>query len=334
MLNAIIRAALQNRLLTVALAALLFVYGTLVVRSLPVDVFPDLNRPTVTIQVEAGGLAPEEVETLVVQPIETAVNGATGVERVRSTAGIGLAQVFVEFGWGTDIYIDRQIVTEKLNAVRERLPVGVEPQLAPISSIMGQIMLVGLASPDGSVGELQLRELADWTLRPRLQSISGVAQVINIGGGVRQYQVQLLPERLANFQVSLSEVREALVKANATTGGGFLDQGDKELLIRGLGRVTGLSDLRDAVITERAGVPITVGDVATVTFGARVKRGDAGINGQPGVIVSIQKQPGASTVDLTTKVSAALEELRPSLPKGVELNTEVFRQANFIETAI
>lgn len=334
MLNAIIRAALNNRLLTISLAALLFVYGTLVVIGLPVDVFPDLNRPTVTIQVEAGGLAPEEVETLVIQPIETAMNGATGVDRVRSTAGIGLAQIFVEFGWGTDIYIDRQIVAEKLNGIRERLPADVEPQMAPIASIMGQIMLIGLVSPDSSVDGLALRELADWTIRPRLQSISGVAQVISIGGGVRQYQVQLRPERLANFHISLTEVRTALEHAQATAGGGFLDQGEQEFLIRGLGRIGSLADLRAAVITERDGLPITIGDVATVTFGARPKRGDAGVNGKPGVIISIQKQPGASTIELTQQVEDALEELRSSLPAGVELNTEVFRQSNFIEHAI
>ncbi|HYE78191.1 MAG TPA: efflux RND transporter permease subunit [bacterium] len=334
MLNAIIRASLEHRLLTLGLASLLVIYGLIALAELPVDVFPDLNRPTVTINVEAGGLAPEEVESLVVRPIETALNGASGVQRVRSSAGIGIAVINVEFGWGTDIYVARQLVTERLAGAEAQLPEGVEAHIAAISSIMGQIMLIGLAAEPGGPDPMALRELADWTIRPALQGVPGVAQVIVMGGEVRQYQVQLLPERMVAHGITLTEVREALEAANATAAGGFLEQGSKELLVRGLGRITALEDLRQAVVAERGGHPITLGQVARVEFGPAQKRGDAGVNGKPGVILVIHKQPGADTVAITERIDHMLDGLAPTLPPGVEIARDLFRQATFIEAAI
>ncbi len=222
MLNRIIEFSLKNRLFVLAGAALLFVYGVFTLIGLPVDVLPDLNRPTVTIFLEAEGLAPEEVETLVNFPVETVLNGAPGVKRVRSNAAVGLGLIFVEFDWGTDIFLDRQIVSEKLQLATERLPAGVTPIMGPISSVMGQIMLIGLQSD--SVSAMELRSLADWTLRPRLLTIPGVAQVIPIGGEVRQYQVLVSPEKLKAFGLSLSDVREALENSNSNTTGGFIQR--------------------------------------------------------------------------------------------------------------
>lgn len=334
MLNAIIRTALQYRLLTVSLAALLLVYGVLVVRALPVDVFPDLNRPVVAIHAEAGGMAPEEVETLILLPLESVLNGATGVQRVRSTAAVGLAQIFVEFGWEMDIYRARQIVAEQLDGVRDRLPPGVEPQLMPITSIMGEILIVGLTSPQGTVDGMALRELADWVIRPRLQSVAGVAQVINIGGGVRQYQVRPDPARLAHYDLTLLDVRAALERANTTAAGGFLEQDAQELIVRGMGRLQSLQELRQAVVTQRDGVPVTIGDVAAIAFGPRQKRGDAGVDGGSGVLLSVQKQPGANTLELTRRVETALREIESALPPDVALHPHLFRQADFISAAI
>ncbi len=334
MLNAIIKWSLQNRLIIVAFAALLLVWGTYTALNLPVDVLPDLNKPTITILTEAGGLAPEEVETLVSFPIETAMNGVPGVERVRSQSGIGLSVIYVEFGWGTDVYRNRQLVTEKLAQAGESLPPGVSPTLAPISSIMGEIMLVSVKSKSGKTDPLDVRTLADWTIRPRLLTIPGIAQVINIGGGVKQYQVLLTPEKLRQFNVTIEEVSAALEKSNSNSTGGFVDAQSQEYLVRNLGRFYSVDELKQTVVAYRGQTAVKVGDVANVEFGARIKRGDAGSNGTPAVIMSIQKQPGASTLELTKKVDDALKELQASLPADVEINAQLFRQANFIETSI
>jgi len=334
MLNAIIRGALQHRVLTLVCALLVVIAGVWVVSGLPVDVFPDLNRPTVTINLEAGGMAPEEVEGLVIRPIETALNGATGVQRLRSTAGIGVGVIHAEFGWGTDIRLARQLVAERLSGVEGQLPDGVETHIAAVTSIMGQIMLIGIASEPGGPDPMALRELADWTLRPALQGISGVAQVSVIGGEVRQYQVQLLPERLRTHQISLSEVRTALESANSTAAGGFLDQGNQEYLVRGLGRINSLADLRHTVVARRGGYPITLDQIANVEFGPQVKRGDAGVNGKPGVILVIQKQPGSDTLAITRTIDATLDALELTMSDGVSLERDLFRQSTFIEAAI
>ncbi|MGI8469964.1 MAG: efflux RND transporter permease subunit [Pyrinomonadaceae bacterium] len=334
MLNAIIKWSLQNRLIVVAFAALLLVWGTYVAYNLPVDVLPDLNKPTVTIMTEAGGLAPEEVETLVSFPIETAMNGVPGVSRVRSQSGIGLSVIYVEFDWGTDVYRNRQLVAEKLSQAKEQLPPDVQPTLAPISSIMGEIMLVSVKSKSGKIDPLDVRTLADWTIRPRLLTIQGVAQVINIGGGVKQYQVLVTPEKLKQFGVTIEEVSSALEKSNSNSTGGFVDAQSQEYLVRNLGRFYSVDELKNTVVAYRNNTAVKVGDVANVEFGAKIKRGDAGSNGTPAVIMSIQKQPGTSTLELTAKVDDALKELQASLPEDIEINAHLFRQANFIETSI
>ena len=332
MLNAIIHFSLRNRLLVVALGALLLVYGSYVLIKLPVDVFPDLNRPTVTIQAEAAGLSPEEVEALVVYPMETALNGATGVERVRSVSAPGLGIVYVEFDWGTDIYIDRQIVAEKLQSIREGLPVGVNPDLGPISSIMGEIMLISISGDSAS--SMDLRTLADWTIKPRLLSIPGVSQVIAIGGDLKQYHVLVSPDKLRQNGITLHQVEEAVGKTNTNSSGGFLVQGYTEAVVRNLGRMQSLEDLASTVVAYKNGQAITLDKVADIEFGTPQKRGSAGANAKPAVILSVKKQPGASTIELTEKVDAAIAELNKGLPKGVTVNPHLFRQASFIDRAI
>ncbi len=334
MLNGIIKWSLDNRLIVVALAALLTVWGSYVALNLPVDVFPDLNKPTITILTEAEGLAPEEVETQVSYPIETVMNGLPGVERVRSVSGVGLSIVYVEFGWGTDVYRNRQLVAEKITEAREQLPDGVSPFLAPISSIMGEIMLLSVTSRDAKSDPLAVRTLADWTIRPRLLTIAGVSQVIPIGGVVKQYQALVSPEKLKQFGVTIEDVTTALEKSNTNSTGGFVDAQSQEYLVRNLGRFYTLDELKQTVVAYRNDTPIRLGDVASVEFGARIKRGDAGTNGVPAVIMSVQKQPGASTIELTEKVEAAIRELQPTLPADIEINTNLFRQSNFIEASI
>jgi CzcA family heavy metal efflux pump len=333
MLDRVILFALKNRMFVLASAVLLLIYGGMVITQLPVDVFPDLNRPTVTVMSEAPGLAPEEVETLVSLPIETTLNGAPGVERVRSTSGIGLSVVTVEFAWGTDIYRDRQLVSEKLQLAAEHLPKGVAPAMGPVSSIMGEIMLLGLESRDGTTSPMEMRTLADWVVRQRLLTIPGVSQVIPIGGGVKQYQVRVNPQRLAALGVTLQQVEQAVGASNENTTGGYLEAQSQEYLIRNLGRLQDPSELLNTVVATHNGIPVLLKEVGSVGIGTLVKRGDGSVNGKPAVILSIQKQPGASTIDLTRRIEAALKELQPSLPKDVQLRP-LFKQANFISAAI
>lgn len=333
MLNHLIAFSLRNRLFVLVASALLLLYGGYVILKLPVDVFPDLNRPTVTILTEAQGLAPEEVETLVNLPMETSLNGAPGVKRVRSNAGIGLSILFVEFDWGMDIYRARQLVQERLQLAAEKLPRGVTPTMGPISSIMGEIMLIGLKSETGVTAPMDIRSLADWTVRQRLLTIAGVSQVIPIGGGVKQYQVLPIPEKLAALGVSLDEVAVAAEKAQNNSAGGFLEVASRESLIRNVGRTTSLDDIANSVVGIRQGIPVRLRDVAEIKFGKQVMRGDAGVNGQPAVILSVQKQPGVDTVTLTRKVETALADIGKTLPPDVKI-FELFKQANFIEAAI
>jgi len=334
MLNKIIAWSLAHRPIVMALAVMIMVYGGITMAGLPVDVLPDLNRPVVTIMTEANGLAPEEVETLVSLPIETAMNGASGVERVRSSSAPGLSIVYVEFGWGTDIYTDRQIVNEKLGQSASQMPAGVTPQLAPISSVMGSIMLVSMSSKTGKTDPLQIRSLADWVVRPRLLSVPGVAQVINIGGGRKQLQVLIDPQKLRQFNVSLNEVTDAVQKSNINTTGGWIEKGGKEYLVRNLGRVVTPEDIAQTAIESRNGVPITVGQVAQVKAGAQLKRGDGSANAKSAVILNIEKQPGANTLQLTEQVDKALDDIGKNLPEDVVINKQIFRQANFIDSAV
>ena len=332
--NVLVTASLRNRLFVLILAAVLVGYGGYELTRLPVDVFPDLNRPTVTLLVEAPGLAPEEVEQLVVYPLETALNGMPGAERLRSASGTGLGVVWIEFGWATDIYLARQQVNERLQLVRSQMPPGVEPQMGPISSIMGEIVQVGLSS-DGRTTPMDLREIADFTLRPRLLAIPGVAQVIPIGGEVRQYQVVPDIAQLNRLAVTHEELERAIKGFGTNTGGGFVDQNRAEYVIRNLGRTTRIEDLRSLVVATRPGQPpILLGQVARVEFGARFRRGDGGVEGKPAVIVSVQKQPGADTVTVTAEVERVVAEAARSLPEGVRADRILFRQAGFIELSV
>lgn len=333
MLNKILEFSLRNRLFIVGMSVILSIYGAYTLTHLPVDVLPDLNRPTVTLLTEAQGLAPEEVETLVTWPLETALNGAPGVKRVRSSSGIGLSVVYVEFEWGQNIYLARQLVQERLQLASEKLPKGVTPILGPVSSIMGEIMLIGISSEGQKTPPMELRSIADWRIRQRLLTVVGISQVIPIGGGVKQYQILPIPERLAAFKVTLTEVLEAAEKAQNNTAGGFLESTNQEALIRNIGRTASIDDIRKAVVISREGSTVLLKDVADIQIGRQVMRGDAGVNGEPAVIVSVQKQPGADTVTLTNEVEKVLEELKRSLPEDVKLKT-LFRQANFISSAI
>jgi CzcA family heavy metal efflux pump len=333
MLDRIIQLALTHRLVVIALAALVLVYGAFVATRLPVDVFPDLNRPTITILTESGGLSPEEVEALVTTPIERSVNGSGQVVRVRSTSAVGLSVVWVELAWDADLVRERQLVVERLQLAKEQLPAGINPVLAPIASIMGEIMLLAVQSDDERTSPLELRSLADWVIRPRLLTQSGVAQVTVMGGGEKQFQVEVDPAKLLAHGVTFEEVERTAAMAQANTTGGFLDRGTAEYLIRNLARVTTPAGLADTAIRREGPVPIRIGDVAEVRIGKAPARGDAGMNGAPAVILAIQKQPGASTVDLTRRLEKDLSQLELSLPPDIHFHT-LFRQATFIEAAI
>ena len=332
MFNFLVNTSLRNRLFVLVAAMILVVYGGLTVQRLPVDVFPDLNKPVITLMTEAEGLAPEEVELLVSFPIETAMNGMPGVTRVRSVSGVGLSIVYVEFDWSTDIWINRQQVAERLSLVREQLPPRVSPQMAPVSSIMGEIMLVAMSSE--SVGPMELRELADWVVRPRLLTIPGVSQVIPIGGEVRQYRVTPNIARMHALDISHEQVVEALQQFGANSGGGYVDQAGREYLIRNIGRTSQLADLAGAPVAWRGSQPIALRQVADVEYAARLKRGDAGSMGKPAVVLSVQKQPGADTAVLTQQVEEALADLQRSMPPGVTADRVQFRQADFIENSV
>ncbi len=332
MFNFLVSASLKNRLFVLAAALLLIGYGSVVLPRLPVDVFPDLNKPLVTLLTEAEGLAPQEVEQLVSYPIETTMNGMPGVTRVRSVSGVGLSIVYVEFDWGTDIYRNRQQVAERLALFGTQLPRGVTPQMGPISSIMGEIMLV--ASSSAGMAPMDVRELADYVIRPQLLTIQGVSQVIPIGGEVRQYRVTPNITAMGALDITADQIEVAIRRFGTNTGGGFVDQQAREYLIRNIGATHRLDDLRNVVVASRSGQPILLRQVADIDFAARVKRGDAGFMGQPAVIVSVQKQPGADTIKLTQHIEATLAELQKTLPAGVTATNIQFRQATFIETSI
>lgn len=334
MLTQLLRFAIDKRLMVLASAALLMGYGIYEATQMNVDVLPDLNRPTVTVITEAHGLSPEEVETLVTFPIETVMNGMTGVQRVRSVSGVGISMVFVEFGWDVPILTARQLVNEKLTLVQESLAEDVSPQMGPVTSIMGEIMLVGVASTDPERPPSDVRSIADWVIRPRLLTVPGVAQVIPIGGGRKQYHVRVDPAKLRAFNVSLAEVEETVAGANQNTTGGFLEKQSQEYVIRNVGRTARMEDLANAVIDVRNGTPITVGEVATVAPGVQVKRGEGSVNAEPAVVLNVQKQPGQDTIALTQNLVAALDELRGALPPDIVIQDDLFRQEHFIRNSI
>ena len=326
--------SLANRLLVIIASLVLMAYGAFTLSRTPVDVFPDLNKPTVTIMTESGGMAAEEVEQLITFPLETTMNGLPGVESVRSVSSAGLSFIYVTFNWRTEIFRARQMVSERLSSMEEGLPAGVTPRMGPISSIMGEIMQIAIPIDTAKISPMQVREYADWVLRPRLMAIAGVAQVIPIGGEVRQFQVQPNTTRMAELGISHEQLTGALKGYSANTSGGFLELNGREYLIRHLGRTSRLDDLKNLALTARHGQPVLLRQIADVTFAPAIKRGDAGFEGKPAVILGIQKQPTADTIHLTRSIEAAVEDLKKSLPAGMEAPKVTFRQASFIESSI
>lgn len=333
MIDALIRWSLHNKLIVLTLAAILLAWGGWQAARLPVDVLPDLTAPTVTILVEGHGIAPEEMESLVTFPIEASLNGAAGVRRVRSVTAVGAAIVWVEFDWGEDIYRARQTVNEKLSLVAGSLPETVEPPvLAPVSSIMGEILFLALESDRHPM--LDLRTTADTIIRRRILSVPGVSQVTTIGGAERQYQVLVSPDRLEAYRVTLGEVEHALREANRNTSAGFRVSGGQEYLILGIGRPESVGEIGETVVAARDGRPILVRDLGEVTIGPALRRGEGSHDGEPAIIIGIQKQPGANTLDLTRRLDGVLDEIQGSLPDGMVVTRNIFRQSDFIETAI
>ena len=336
MLNKIIGFSLQNRILVLVASVLLLIGGTYTAMHTEVDVFPDLNAPTVVIMTEANGMAAEDVEQLVTFPVETAVNGATGVRRVRSSSTNGFSVVWVEFDWDTDIYLARQIVSEKLAVVSESLPANVgKPTLGPQSSILGEMLIVGLTADSTSM--LDLRTIADWTIRPRLLSTGGVAQVAVLGGDIKEYQVQLDPERMRHYGVTLSEVMNITREMNLNANGGVLYEYGNEYIVRGVLSTDKVDQIAKAVVRSNgvSGAPILLEDIADVQVGAKLpKLGTASERGKHAVLLTVTKQPATSTLELTDKLEASLQDLQKNLPADVKVSTDIFRQSRFIESSI
>ncbi|MEJ7738324.1 MAG: efflux RND transporter permease subunit [Chitinophagaceae bacterium] len=333
MLNRIIQFALSNRLIILAASALLIIIGGYTASKMEVDVFPDLTAPTVVVLTEAHGMAPEEVERLVTFLVETAVNGAGNVRRVRSSSSAGISIVWVEFQWGTDIYRARQIVSEKISVVSNSLPIGVgAPVMAPQSSIMGEIMLISVT---GSVtNNMDLRTIADWNIRPRLLSIGGVSQVVVIGGEYKQFQILASPQKMGYYNVSLNELLEAAKEANQNAAGGFMNEYSNEYIVRGIGRTNDLRELGRSVIKNVNGIPVKIEDVAEIKIGSSIKIGDGSLKSQPAVIMTVIKQPNTNTLELTDKIDEAILDVKKTLPKDLDINTKIFRQADFINSSI
>ncbi|KFZ30061.1 multidrug transporter AcrB [Pseudidiomarina salinarum] len=333
MIERIIQWSLHNRLIVIAVALVLLVWGSYSAATAPVDVFPDLTAPSVTVVTEAHGMPPEDVEKLITFPIESAMNGASGVRRVRSTSGIGISVITVEFDWETDIYLARQMVSERLQTLRNELPEEVSaPQMAPVSSIMGEIMFLALTSEKHS--EIELKTTADYTIRRRILAVPGVAEVISTGGQVKQYQVIVQPAALIAHDLSLEQVTGALRGASMTSSAGFVSQNAQEFLIQGLGRIQSPGDIEQTVISNKEGVPVLVRDIAVVQIGAELRRGTAAFNAESAVVLGIQKQPDTNTLTLTRELDQVIADINSSLPEGMTLQTDTFRQADFISTSI
>ncbi len=332
MVDALIRWSLNNRALVIVLAGAMLAWGGYLLATMPVDVLPDLTAPTVTILAEGRGMAPTEMESLVTFPIEAALNGSSGVRRVRSATAVGVGIIWTEFEWGEDIYRARQTVTEKLNLARGSLPREVQVVLAPISSIMGEIVFIALESDRHSL--LDLRTTADTVLRRRLLAVPGVSQVTPTGGGQKQYQVLLSPSKLKAYNISLDQVEGALRKSNENTSAGFRVAGGQEYLIQGIGRIFNVDDIAQTVIASRNARPILVRDLGEVRIGEALKRGEGSHDAKPAVVLGIQKQPGTNTLELTRRLDAVLEEIGKTLPAGMAIDKHIFRQADFIEIAV
>ncbi len=341
-MNTLIRWSIEHRLLVIAASLLLVVFGIEVTRRMPVDVFPDLTAPTVTVITEAHGLAPEEVETLVTFPLETALNGASGLRRVRSASGVGISIVWAEFDWGTDIHMARQVVNEKLQLAGPQLPQDLPPPtMAPVSSVMGEILFLALRpevlapeGPDRDAQLMALRTAADWTLRKRLLAVAGVSQVIPIGGAVKEYQVLVRPEALSALNLTFDEVTHALRTTNQNAAGGFHVEGGQEYLLRAVGRARSLDDIAATPVAVRGGIPITIRQVAEVRAGPRPKRGEGSANAAPAVVLAVMKQPDANTLELTERIDATLTEVEKTLPSGMKIERGLFRQSEFISVAV
>jgi CzcA family heavy metal efflux pump len=333
MLNKILTLSLNNRLMVLLGAVILSLSGLYIAKNMNVDVFPDLSAPTVTILTEAHGLDSEEVEKLVTYQLETALNGSPKVRRIRSSSATGISIVWIEFEWGTDIYRARQIVSERITLVRENLPSGAgTPTMAPISSIMGEVMLLGIRSD--SLSPMELRTLSDWTIRPRIKSIEGIANVVVIGGDFKQYQVFANPEKLKYYDLSLQELYEKVKESNISSTGGFINQYGNRYIIKGSGRAYSVEHLQEAVLKQVGGQTIKIKDVAEVQIGAADKIGEGSLNASPAIILTISKQPEVNTLELTALLDEAIVDLQKTLPEEVEIKSQIFRQANFIEASI
>ncbi|MCE7973519.1 MAG: efflux RND transporter permease subunit [Leptolyngbya sp. PLA1] len=335
MLSGLIAFSLRHSAIVVVLAGLVLVLAGYKARDMPVDVFPELNAPTVVVMTEAGGLAADEVELNVTFPIETAVNGLPGTRRVRSASTTSLSIVWVEFDWGTDIYRARQLVSERLGAVRENLPPGTHAEITPVTSITGEIMLMALSSPDGSVSPLELRSFAEFELRNKLLAVPGVAQVVAIGGELPQYQINVRQDELALYGLTISDVVEAARGAHSTASAGFVPNWEnQELPIRQAARVTSPEDIRNTLVRYHNGAAVTIGQVADVQLGPAPKRGTAADRARPAVVISVQKSPGTNTLSLTTKVDAVLDQIETAMPQGMVLNRDPFRASRFIARSL
>jgi CzcA family heavy metal efflux pump len=333
MLNKILEISLKNRFLVLITALAFIITGIYVIKSMEIDVFPDLTAPTVTLMTESHGMEAEEVERLVTLQIETGLNGSPNVRRIRSSSAAGISIVWVEFEWGTDIYKARQIVSEKIPSIKEKLPNGIgEPTLAPISSIMGEVMLLSVTSD--SLSPMELRTISDWEIRQRIKAINGISNVVVIGGEFKQYQIQASPTKMDYYGVSLLELQEAAEKSNMNATGGFYNEFGNQYIIKGQGRVQTTNEIASSLIKLNGEQPITIGDVAEVKIGSSDKIGDGSMNGESAVILTITKQPGVNTLELTQSLDEAVAEMRTSLPDGVQINNQIFRQGDFIEGSI
>lgn len=333
MLNSIIKLSLENRLIVLVFSALLLVIGGYIANQMDVDVFPDLTAPTVTIFTESHGMDPEQVEKLITYPLETALNGAPSLRRIRSNSGAGISIIWAEFDWDTDIYLARQIVTERIATVNEKLPDGVGmPTLAPISALMGEIITIAVQSD--SLSKIDLRSICDWEIRQRLLSVKGVAQIVIIGGEYKQYQIHASPEKMKYYNITLEELENASSKSNENASGGFINQYGNQYLIRAQGRTEDVDDIANTVVKVVNGNPIMISDIADVKIGAAPKIGDGSVNASPAIIMTIQKQPEANTIELTKRIDNALSDIQKTLPTSIKINRKIFRQSDFIESSI